>query len=67
MVEVIKSILIKGQSEFEYLVMSDGPNYMSVFVKEYGEVFDYDSPLLYLSKEEARALSKALGELANGY
>ena len=53
--------------EMDYLVMSDGPNYMSVFAKEIGNSFDYDSPLLYLSKEEARALSRALGELANGY
>ena len=66
MVEVTKAIYIKGGYGFEYRVLSEGEN-ITVFAKETEEEFDYDSPLLYLSKAEARALANALGEMANGY
>ena len=67
MVEVIKSIIIKGNCEMEYLVMSDGPNYIGVYATEFGESFDYDSPLLYLSKDEGLAISRAISLLLTGF
>ena len=66
MVEVTKAIYIKGGYGFEYRVLSEGEN-ITVFARETGELFDYDSPLLYLSNEEAKALARALSELATGY
>lgn len=67
MVEITKSILIKGDIEMDYLVQSDGPNYIAVYAKEIRDEFDYDSPLLYLSKSEGLALSRSINELFNGY
>ena len=47
---------------------TNGGEYLSVFAKESGQLVDLEeTPLLYLAKEEARALAKALAELANGY
>ena len=67
MVEVTKSILIKGNYGLEYTLLSEGDNAISVYARETGEPFDYDSPLLYLSNDEAKAMARALGELATGY
>ena len=62
MVEVTKAIYIKGHYDLEYRVLSEGDN-VSVFAREPGEEFDYGSPLLYLSKEEAKAFGRALSEI----
>ena len=68
MVEVTKSILICGPYEMEYLVRSDNPNYIAVYAKgDINEEFDMDSPLLYLSKAEGLAVSRAISELLTGY
>ena len=67
MIEVTKAIYIKGIYDIEYRVLSEGDNAISVFAREIPEEFDYGSPLLYLSKEEAMALARAISELASGY
>ena len=68
MVEVTKSILISGAYDMEYLVRSDNPNYIAVFAKgDINEEFDMDSPLLYLSKDEGLAISRAISLLLTGY
>ena len=67
MVEVTKSILISGPYEMEYLVRSDNPNWISIYATESNIPFDMDSPLLYLSKAEGLAVSRAISELLTGY
>ena len=67
MVEVTKSIHIRGHYDIEYIVYSQGNNAISVFAHEPGDQYDYDNPLLFLSNDEAKAMAKALSELANGY
>ena len=68
MVEVTKTIIISGHFGMSYMVTTNGGEYLSVFAKESGQLVDLEeTPLLYLAKEEARALAKALAELANGY
>ena len=68
MVEITKSFLIKGASfDMEYLVQSDNPNFIEIYSREVGAKFDYDSPLLYLSKDEGLAISRAISLLLTGY
>lgn len=69
MVEITKSFLIKGASfDMEYLIQSDNPNFIAVYAKsDINEEFDMDSPLLYLSKSEGLAVSRAISELLTGY
>ena len=68
MVEITKSFLIKGASfDMEYLVQSDNPNFIEIYSREIGSEFDMDSPLLYLSKDEGLAISRAISLLLTGY
>ena len=67
MVEVTKAIFIKGSYGIEYRVLYEGADSISVFAREIPEEFDYNSPLLFLSNDEAKAMAKALAELATGY
>ena len=67
MVEITKSILIKGNCEMDYLIQSDGPNWIAIYAREIGDKFDMDSPLLYLNKPEGLAVSRAISELFEGY
>lgn len=67
--EITKSIFINGTMDIDYCIRTDGPNCISVYAKEIGDSgpFDYESPLLYLTKEEARAIARSLDELATGF
>ena len=67
MVEVTKAIFIKGSYGIEYRVLYEGADSISVFAREIPEEFDYNRPLLFLSNDEAKAMARALGELATGY
>lgn len=66
MVKVKKSIFISGQYDMEYQIESEG-NTISVYAKDFEEPYDMENPILVLSKEEAWAISRALGQLASGY
>ena len=67
MVAVVKSIRVSGYNDIEYTLMTDNGQYISVYATEIGDTIKEDNPIMYLHTLEAKALSRALGELANGY
>lgn len=67
MIEVTKSIFIKGLYDLEYCIQKADSNNINVYSRDSWEPYSMDLPLMVLSIEEARAISRALGELADGY
>ena len=65
MISVTKSILIGGSFEMNYIVSNDGSSYISVFAKDPMNPNENDDPLMYLYKDEAKAIGRALLDLAN--
>ena len=66
MIEVSKAIYIKGHYDMEYAVKLES-NTISVYARDFDDEYDCDQPLIVLNKEESKALSRALSELASGY
>lgn len=64
-VKVIKSIRVEGYNDIEYTLVTEGGSYIAVYANEIGQEYNQDNPIMYLHSLEAKALSRALADIAS--